>query len=115
MEGLQRSAISFRRQGSSGLVWDDKLVQAELAKEKSDGGDGISVDQKDDDQKPDFRRSKSDGGNRRAYRTVKVEQAEDPPSPRLSACGFCSVFGKPAKNNKNNKIDKKKSGKPKHK
>ncbi|KNA13554.1 hypothetical protein SOVF_115560, partial [Spinacia oleracea] len=92
MEGLQRSAMSFRRQGSSGLVWDDKLVQAELNKEKSEGGDGSSVDQKGDDQNPELRRSKSDGGNRQAYRTVKVEQAEDPPSPRLSACGFCSVF-----------------------
>lgn len=108
MEGLQRSAISFRRQGSSGLVWDDKLIQAELNKEKSEG-DG-SVDQKDD-QNPELRRTKSDGGNRRAYKTVKVEQAEDPPSPRLSACGFCSVFNKPAAT----KIDKKKSGKPKHK
>ncbi|CAO2822701.1 unnamed protein product [Amaranthus hypochondriacus] len=101
MEGLQRSAISFRRQGSSGLVWDDKLISGELKPEDNQ-------DQKDD-QKIDLRRSKSDGGNRRVYRTVKVEQAEDPPSPRVSGCGFCSVFGKPVA-----KTDKKKTGKPMH-
>ncbi|XP_059659122.1 MAPK kinase substrate protein At1g80180-like [Cornus florida] len=27
MAALQRSAKSFRRQGSSGIVWDDKLLQ----------------------------------------------------------------------------------------
>ncbi|GFZ07969.1 hypothetical protein Acr_19g0009060 [Actinidia rufa] len=26
MAGLQRSEISFRRQGSSGLIWDDKFL-----------------------------------------------------------------------------------------
>ncbi|GKA53695.1 hypothetical protein Tco_0259122, partial [Tanacetum coccineum] len=26
MEALPRSEISFRRSGSSGLVWDDKLL-----------------------------------------------------------------------------------------
>ncbi|KAJ7951881.1 MAPK kinase substrate protein [Quillaja saponaria] len=30
MAGLQRSAISFRRQGSSGLVWEDRFVSGEL-------------------------------------------------------------------------------------
>lgn len=107
MEGLQRSAISFRRQGSSGLVWDDKLVSGELNKEK----DGDESTDQNDHQKSELRRSKSDGGGRQTYRTIKIEQAEDPPSPRLSGCGFCSVFGKTA-----DKTDKKKkSGKVKHK
>uniref|UniRef100_A0A7C9DVC4 MAPK kinase substrate protein n=1 Tax=Opuntia streptacantha TaxID=393608 RepID=A0A7C9DVC4_OPUST len=104
MEGLQRSAISFRRQGSSGLVWDDKLLSGELNKPNDDHQDEAGPS----DQKAELRRSKSDGGTRRNYRTVKVEQAEDPPSPRLSGCGFCSVFGKPA-----SKTAKRKSGKPK--
>ncbi|KAL2929466.1 hypothetical protein RDABS01_034877 [Bienertia sinuspersici] len=110
MEGLQRSGISFRRQGSSGLVWDDKLIQ-ELNQAEKDGIIASEEDQKDH-QKPDLRRTKSDGGGARrgTYRTVKVEEAEDPPSPRLSACGFCSVFGKPA-----NKTAKNKNGKQKHK
>ncbi|GMQ06934.1 hypothetical protein CsSME_00051340 [Camellia sinensis var. sinensis] len=34
MDGLQRSAISFRRQGSSGLVWDDKFLSGKLNQTK---------------------------------------------------------------------------------
>lgn len=109
MEGLQRSAISFRRQGSSGLVWDDKLVSGELIKP----GDDHQNEAGPSDEKAaeaEHRRSKSEGGPRRVYRTVKVEQAEDPPSPRLKGCGFCSVFGKkPAAA----KTGKRKSGKHK--
>lgn len=30
MAGLQRSSKSFRRQGSSGLVWDDKSLSEEV-------------------------------------------------------------------------------------
>ncbi|KAJ1413386.1 hypothetical protein SESBI_19651 [Sesbania bispinosa] len=32
MAGLQRSAVSFRRQGSSGFVWDDRFLTEELNK-----------------------------------------------------------------------------------
>ncbi|XP_074283737.1 MAPK kinase substrate protein At1g80180 [Silene latifolia] len=99
MAGLQRSEISFRRQGSSGLVWDDKLISEELNSEKPSS-----------DQKPELRRSRSDGGGRR--HTVKVEQAEDPPSPRMSTCGFCSYFGRPAAAAV--KTNKRKSGKARH-
>ncbi|CAH2037524.1 unnamed protein product [Thlaspi arvense] len=42
MEGLQRSTISFRRQGSSGIVWDDRLI-AELNKQ--------ATEQKDESQR----------------------------------------------------------------
>uniref|UniRef100_A0A7C9DS00 MAPK kinase substrate protein n=1 Tax=Opuntia streptacantha TaxID=393608 RepID=A0A7C9DS00_OPUST len=117
MAGLQRSAISFRRQGSSGLVWDDKLLTAsgELVNpnpgEKSDAISS-TADQKVHHQKEtdQLRRSKSEGGARRAYRSVKVQEAEDPPSPRVAGCGFCGAFRKqPAKT-----IEKKrKSGKRK--
>ncbi|KAL5740132.1 hypothetical protein ACOSP7_029019 [Xanthoceras sorbifolium] len=27
MTALQRSAVSFRRQGSSGLIWDEKIIR----------------------------------------------------------------------------------------
>ncbi|KHN47776.1 Hypothetical protein glysoja_029194 [Glycine soja] len=45
MDGLQRSEVSFRRQGSSGLVWDDKLLSGELNKvnnneDQKGGGSG---------------------------------------------------------------------------
>ncbi|KAE8719547.1 hypothetical protein F3Y22_tig00109945pilonHSYRG00056 [Hibiscus syriacus] len=85
MEGLQRSTTSFRRQGSSGLVWDNKAVSGDLNqmtenKESSRG-----------------RRSRSDeGSGRHAYRTTKAATPSvDPPSPKVSGCGFCGAFGKP--------------------
>ncbi|XP_057536645.1 uncharacterized protein At1g15400-like [Amaranthus tricolor] len=111
MEGLQRSAISFRRQGSSGLVFDDKLISEELSKNKSENqkGDSDQSVNQEDNLISESRGSKSDGGNRRAYRSVKVEQAEDPPSPRVSGCGLCSVFGKPAAKNQKRKTGKSKN------
>ncbi|KAF8095074.1 hypothetical protein N665_0341s0002 [Sinapis alba] len=42
MEGLQRSTISFRRQGSSGIVFDDRVI-AELNKQ--------ATEQKDESQR----------------------------------------------------------------
>eukprot|EP00262_Sarcandra_glabra_P012631 TRINITY_DN328_c1_g3_i1.p1 TRINITY_DN328_c1_g3~~TRINITY_DN328_c1_g3_i1.p1 ORF type:complete len:117 (+),score=20.26 TRINITY_DN328_c1_g3_i1:25-351(+) len=99
MEGLQRSEISFRRQGSSGLVWEDRFLSGELNQTKkkeelvelrelrpsqSVGSAGM------------LQRSQSAGGGR-ATRTRKVSPAIDPPSPKLSGCGFCGVFGKPAR------------------
>lgn len=128
MEGLQRSAVSFRRQGSSGLIWDDNLLKAEIdrfdqrkadqdladeeSKKKEDQNDAVgSVEKvKDENVKEEkvkdeikpirtvgsgntIERSRSNGG--RAYRTGKVSPAIDPPSPKVSACGFCgSAFGK---------------------
>ncbi|KAF8389078.1 hypothetical protein HHK36_025763 [Tetracentron sinense] len=75
MDGLQRSAMSFRRSGSSGLVWEDS--------------------QSVDVTVPVMERSQSNGG--RGYRTGKVSPAMDPPSPKVSGCGFCGIFGKPVK------------------
>ncbi|KAL6996562.1 hypothetical protein U1Q18_006694 [Sarracenia purpurea var. burkii] len=113
MAGLQRSVTSFRRQGSSGLVWDDKLLSGELNRltRKEDEEDDKSQDQQQEhgqDQsqevKPSRRpgrsintveRSRSNGG--RGFRTGKVSPAIDPPSPRVSACGFCSAFAKKEK------------------
>ncbi|XP_019443387.1 PREDICTED: uncharacterized protein At1g15400-like [Lupinus angustifolius] len=102
MSGLQRSAVSFRRQGSSGFVWDDKFLTEEFNK----------VNQQNEEQQHEqgeikahattslgsvnttMERSRSTGGGSRGYRTGKVSPAIDPPSPKLSACGFCSAFGK---------------------
>ncbi|RVW47487.1 MAPK kinase substrate protein [Vitis vinifera] len=85
MAGLQRSEISFRRQGSSGSVWDDKFLAGALnqakqndqeEEQKAEAGEAklsqspapISV----------MERSRSNGGQ--AYKTVKVAPAIDPPS-----------------------------------
>lgn len=115
MAGLQRSTTSFRRQGSSGLVWDDKLLSGELNQlenhERDDNSSstlknsklekhqGIQV--KDEAlKKPSsrtaggsFERSRSNGGGRN-HRTGRVSPAIEPPSPKVSACGFCSAFAK---------------------
>ncbi|XP_041001226.1 uncharacterized protein At1g15400-like [Juglans microcarpa x Juglans regia] len=109
MAGLQRSDVSFRRQGSSGFVFDDRFLSGQLNKvnQKEDPHDQQEL------QKLDIKelgktsrtevgptitieRSRSNGGAR-GYRTGKVAPAIEPPSPKLSACGFCAAFGQAGK------------------
>ncbi|KAL0732160.1 hypothetical protein Bca4012_028254 [Brassica carinata] len=100
MAGLQRSNISFRRQGSSGIVWDDRLI-AELNKQANDQKAETDHEQEvgKEDQtagggiKP-IRTEGGGGANRHHRNTGRVSPAVDPPSPRLSAFGCCSAFGK---------------------
>ncbi|KAL3532359.1 hypothetical protein ACH5RR_005880 [Cinchona calisaya] len=82
MAGLQRSEMSFRRQGSSGLVWDDKFIQ-KLA----------TTNNRDDHDQQE--RETKDQAKTSSYRTVNVAPVYDPPSPKVSA-GCCAMFGKPA-------------------
>ncbi|KAJ0257074.1 MAPK kinase substrate protein [Hirschfeldia incana] len=129
MEGLQRSTISFRRQGSSGIVWDDRVIaelnkQANEQKEESQRNDqpkqslsesSEQAKQNIGDEKenlrpiktgvPTIERSRSNGGGapRHHHRaTGRVSPAVEPPSPRLSTCGCCSAFGKKPPGKKNN-------------
>lgn len=103
MAGLQRSTTSFRRQGSSGLVWNDRFLSGDLSKMRPN----------QEDKEVEFRdlrpsrsigslgileRSRSaESGGQAAYRsTFKAElPALDPPSPKLAGCGLCGLFGKP--------------------
>ncbi|KAK4267525.1 hypothetical protein QN277_024294 [Acacia crassicarpa] len=111
MAGLQRSEVSFRRQGSSGLVWDDRFLSEELNKVNQRDEHEQRQQQDDDRAKSEIKelhagtslppintidrsRSNGGGGGGRGYRTGKVSPAVDPPSPKISACGFCSAFGK---------------------
>ncbi|KAI3877533.1 hypothetical protein MKX03_030643 [Papaver bracteatum] len=112
MEGLQRSAISFRRQGSSGLVWEDRFISGELNKKgepanqekQGEGGEEEGVEFRE------LRSSKSVGsiGGRRLMQRSRSNKEDrtrtsttgkvsspvlDPPSPKLSGCGFCAGFG----------------------
>lgn len=106
MAGLQRSVETFRRSGSSGLVWEDRFSGEpnknqekqhqfkkegeegqELRRSRSVGSSGAVME-----------RSQSNGG--RGYRTGRVSPALDPPSPKVSGCGFCGVFGKPGHSKK---------------
>ncbi|KAG2268395.1 hypothetical protein Bca4012_038146 [Brassica carinata] len=128
MEGLQRSTISFRRQGSSGIVWDDRVIaelnkQANEQKEESQrneqpkplsesseqakpnpGGDEKDKLRPIKTGVPTIERSRSNGGGApRHHRTTgRVSPAVEPPSPRLGTCGCCSAFGKKPPGKKNN-------------
>ncbi|CAM0910128.1 unnamed protein product [Alopecurus aequalis] len=114
MEGLQRSSSTFRRSGSSGLVWDERFLTEEA---EAKAGEGSK-----DEPQPDLRRSRSTGGlgmlSRRAgggddkkqqeqkkkqgqkeeerdpqvFRTKDVAPDIDPPSPKVSGCILCSIF-----------------------
>ncbi|KAJ8755840.1 hypothetical protein K2173_024385 [Erythroxylum novogranatense] len=111
MAGLQRSAVSFRRQGSSGLVWDDKFLSGEINQnqvhrsskqggeneEKFDVKREMDATMRSSRSPTTFERNRSNGGQR-GYRNGKVSPAIEPPSPKVSACGLCKAFGKPPKN-----------------
>ncbi|PIA42494.1 hypothetical protein AQUCO_02000148v1 [Aquilegia coerulea] len=107
MAGLQRSTSSYRRQGSSGLVWENSKLLGERSNMKVEGIDFKemrtcqsvgSIKMMD--------RSMSTGGGR-GYRTKKVSpDMVDPPSPKVMSCGLWKLFGKksqrPKKNGKHN-------------
>ncbi|KAJ6963336.1 hypothetical protein NC652_001836 [Populus alba x Populus x berolinensis] len=96
MAGLQRSDVSFRRQGSSGLIWDDRYISGELnqvnQKQEHEGDQRTEI-KLENDARPSSRsattpnitieRSRSNGGQR-GYRTGRVSPAIEPPSPKLS-------------------------------
>jgi hypothetical protein len=93
MAELQKSLASFRRQGSSGLVWDDKFLsglnqnqleeQQQQQQQSSTGSSATTLE-----------RSRSAGA--KPYRSVNVAPpSRDPPSPKVATCGFCGLFGKP--------------------
>ncbi|KAK6941631.1 Protein of unknown function DUF4666 [Dillenia turbinata] len=93
MIGLQRSEISFRRQGSSGLVWDGKVLSGSKQSQTQQGDTEQAAG-----STAKTERSKSNDGQ--TYRTMKVEPSYDPPSPKVSGCGLCGAFGKSEKKHK---------------
>ncbi|XP_073318084.1 MAPK kinase substrate protein At1g80180-like [Primulina huaijiensis] len=101
MAGLQRSAVSFRRQGSSGLVWNDKLDQLINQQKQEKNHKPDRVENKKDAAAAvlglRIERNRSTGGEK-GFRSGKVNSAVEPPSPKVSACGFCGAFGKHEKN-----------------
>lgn len=98
MAALPRSEVSFRRSGSSGLVWEDqKILSGELKP--------VKTKQDDDHEAVSHKHKRSDHDHesknqRKSYRTVEVTSTVDPPSPKVSGCG---CFGKPAKNTQKRK------------
>ncbi|CAN6194545.1 unnamed protein product [Urochloa humidicola] len=119
MAGLQRSATTFRRSGSSGLVWDERfLTEADAEAKASDGateepqpelrhsrsvssigllrrgGAGGNGDDKKAKEKKQKQGHKEEGrSNQQVFRTKDVAPDVDPPSPRVSGCILCSIFG----------------------
>ncbi|KAL1822582.1 hypothetical protein ACET3Z_009360 [Daucus carota] len=90
---MSRSEVSFRRSGSSGLVWEDqKFLSGELKP--------IKTKQDDDQEAVNHKHKRSEHDQRKSYRTVDVASTIDPPSPKVSGCG---CFGKPAKKTNNRK------------
>jgi Domain of unknown function (DUF4666) len=115
MAGLQRSATTFRRSGSSGLVWDERFLS-------SLNGEGANNEEHDEEQKPDLpqlRHSRSVGSidmlkrdveegkkdvdlkkttkndaKKQIFHTAHVALDVDPPSPKVSGCMLCSIFRK---------------------
>lgn len=115
MDELQRSVTSFRRQGSSGLVWDDKFLAGlrdqEAAANKPNDNNNQNQQQEQENemrQREQQQRHVSDSvvigsvatlersRSAQPYRTVNVEPPpKDPPSPKVPTCGLCGFFAKP--------------------
>ncbi|KAE9609703.1 hypothetical protein Lal_00006780 [Lupinus albus] len=97
--GLQRSVTSFRRQGSSGLVWDDRFIQSlnQIQNQQQEEENPRVVEREGREEKSDgtsatLERSRSTGA--RPYQRVNVVAPSiDPPSPKVASCGFCFSFG----------------------
>lgn len=115
--GLQRSSVSFRRQGSSGSVWDDKLLmmnqmESPNINKSSDGNDnGLK------EHRSEHRPSRSMGSigmtqwssphemTSSSYWATKASllTMDDPPSPKVRGCGFFSIFSTRGHGVRNNK------------
>ncbi|XP_066321462.1 MAPK kinase substrate protein At1g80180-like [Miscanthus floridulus] len=116
MAGLQRSALTFRRSGSSGLVWDERFLteaaagrqQPELRHSRSvamlrRGGAADGDDKKrkllalSKPNHKDHHRKQEEllvPGTGTPFRTRDVAPAAEPPSPRVPAgcCAPCAIF-----------------------
>ncbi|KAK9690376.1 hypothetical protein RND81_09G123100 [Saponaria officinalis] len=110
---LQRSTISFRRQGSSGLVWDDRFATEKKSHPKDSflsGELGKSNKLQQRSSSPPFIRSFSLNKDFRHINTTKPNNVKinsnttacsdcldipnDPPSPRRKGWVCCGGFGK---------------------
>ncbi|XP_021859149.1 uncharacterized protein At1g15400-like [Spinacia oleracea] len=104
--GLQRSAISFRRQGSSGLVWDDRLVSGEIARPKDRSkprfySQELALPNRAQQQKQQQQRSRDSRAQDDINVNVKPiktgrsnNQNDEPASPRVKGCGCCPALGR---------------------
>lgn len=110
MAGLQRSSETFRRSGSSGLVWEDRFLKDDQKdpKKAEEGGEPELRHSRSVGSVVTLERNRSNGGGGHGYKTGRVSPALDPPSPKLSGCGFCGIFS----NSKQQQGPGKKKAKP---
>lgn len=105
MAGLQRSSQTFRRSGSSGLVWDERLMSQDSSQEDPEGEamefkelrhsrsvGSVGLQRRRNDGAEHRRRN--DGDSSQGFRTRRVAPALDPPSPKVPGCIFCGIFRK---------------------
>ncbi|OIV97205.1 hypothetical protein TanjilG_26777 [Lupinus angustifolius] len=97
MVELRRSATSFRRYGSSGLVWDDKLVLGANVENQNQDVDNRSTGVTQQKQSQNvksismFDRSKSQGAQ--PYIRVKVASTSKDLKCSKSTCWSCGILG----------------------
>ncbi|KAG0458009.1 hypothetical protein HPP92_023166 [Vanilla planifolia] len=103
MAGLQRSTETFRRSGSSGLVWEDLHLPGGMNEPKQEEEDEAAGPNKAPGMMRRNRSTGGGGGGGRGYRTDQVAPAVDPPSPKVSCCGFCGDFSKNGEVNRKGK------------
>ncbi|KAL5698068.1 hypothetical protein ACHQM5_029152 [Ranunculus cassubicifolius] len=90
--GLDRSTSSYRRQGSSGLVWENRF-SGDLTKMKIEGIEFRELrPSKSVGSLKMMQRSGSTGGQ--GYRSKQMLPEYDPPSPKAITCSLWKLFGK---------------------
>ncbi|URE20932.1 hypothetical protein MUK42_10397 [Musa troglodytarum] len=97
MAELQRSVTTFRRSGSSGLVWDERLFSEKKKEKEEEGTEDIRELKRSKSVGSTRRtmgRNRSTGDGRHAFRAVVLPPAVDPPSPKVPRCLCCGFFGK---------------------
>ncbi|KAF8042759.1 hypothetical protein BT93_A1173 [Corymbia citriodora subsp. variegata] len=109
MVALQRSVTSFRRQGSSGLVWDDdKLILSGVPNPIQSCGDEDGSDKIDQRHLGQSQSAGTIGMMERSSSTVRAPAQPrrnaivpssdiEPPPPKISGCFFYRIFGRSAK------------------
>ncbi|KAM1712781.1 hypothetical protein ACFX12_023615 [Malus domestica] len=90
MTALQRSATSFRRQGSSGLIWEDKI---QVLDKKPTLKVTISMNKTDGEEHPNpnegFRERKDADSHSSPDSSLRSK-----PEENVHKCSLCTVFGR---------------------
>ncbi|KAG6659396.1 hypothetical protein I3843_03G028000 [Carya illinoinensis] len=97
MNTLQRSNVSFRRQGSSGHIWDDRLFGV---LEPRAGNKSSATDKREAENRQRYDRSKED--KRFLFHSTEIAYNSDSPTSssnskrqnKVQSCCCCSLLGR---------------------